>query len=106
MSQNFISNASSFELVNKIDADLINKVVENGCPYCCGRLHQANYPRSPFGLSQQFRSYCDERISFCCATCRKKNRSSPKPHTNDEMHRHISESRNHGIDKRHVLYDA
>jgi hypothetical protein len=71
MSQNFLSNASFHLLLNKIDQELANKVKEEGCP-CGGQLHQADYPRSPFGLPAQFRDQYDERFSFCCALCRKR----------------------------------
>ncbi len=72
MSQNFIFNASFFKLLNKIDEDLRHQVLEKGCPNCGGQLHQSNYPRSPLGLPKLFRSYCEERFSFCCAQCRKR----------------------------------
>lgn len=76
MSQNFVFNASFFELLIKIDTELAKEVLAKGCPYCGSRLHQSNYPRSPFGLSQPFRSYCNERNSFCCSNCRKRTTPS------------------------------
>lgn len=72
MSQKFVLNASVFEVLSKIDAELADNLLKMGCPYCGGKLHQANYPRSPFGLLQQFRPYFEERLSFCCRSCRKR----------------------------------
>ena len=72
MSQNFLFKASFFTLLMQIDSELADNTLKEGCPRCGGPLHLANYPRSPFGLPKQFRRYCDERISFCCAQCRKR----------------------------------
>jgi hypothetical protein len=71
MSQIFIFNASFHLLLNKIDQELANDALQKGCP-CGGKLHQADYPRSPIGMPSQFRHYYDERLSFCCAICRKR----------------------------------
>ncbi len=72
MSQKFVLNASVFEILSKIDAELAGNLLKTGCPYCGGKLHQANYPRSLFGLALPFRVYCEERLSFCCSSCRKR----------------------------------
>lgn len=71
MSQNFLFNTSFHLLLNKIDQEFANQVRQQGCS-CGGQLHQADYPRSPFGLPAQFRGQYDERFSFCCGTCRKR----------------------------------
>ena len=72
MSHNFLFDASFHELLTQIDQDLAKAIQESGCPDCAGNLHQANYPRSPFGLLAVFRVYYNERLSFCCADCRKR----------------------------------
>jgi hypothetical protein len=71
MSHKFLFNASFHSLLNKIDHELAEEVHKKGCA-CGGRLHKANYPRSPFGLPAAFRSDYEQRISFCCDTCRKR----------------------------------
>jgi hypothetical protein len=71
MSQNFLFKASFHLFLYQIDQEFANKAKQQGCP-CGGQLHQADYPRSPFGLPAQFRDKYDERFSFCCAVCRKR----------------------------------
>ena len=61
MSHNFLFDASFHELLTQIDQDLAKAIQESGCPDCAGNLHQANYPRSPFGLLAVFRVYYNER---------------------------------------------
>lgn len=72
MSHNFLSNANFHLFLNSIDQELALKTQEKGCPECGHKLHQANYPRSPIGISPQFRDQYDERLSFCCEVCRKR----------------------------------
>jgi hypothetical protein len=72
MSQNFLFNASFHLLLIKVDQELAEHVQQQGCPYCRGWLHLANYPRSPLGMPPAFRNNYEERFSFCCDTCRKR----------------------------------
>lgn len=72
MSQNFLFSASFHLLLNTIDQELAESAKQQGCLDCGNQLHQANYPRSPIGLLTQFRHHYDERLSFCCDTCRKR----------------------------------
>jgi len=72
MSHNFLWNANFHFFLNTIDQDLALQAQQKGCPECGHKLHQANYPRSPVGISPQFRNHYDERLSFCCDTCRKR----------------------------------
>jgi hypothetical protein len=55
-----------------IDQDLAKEVRKNGCP-CGGRLHSADYLRSPQGLSE-IPDCLRIRLSFCCDRdgCRKR----------------------------------
>ena len=55
-------------------AKLAEEVRQKGCR-CGGTLHQANYPRSPLGVSAEFRSAYEERFSFCCNDCRRRTTS-------------------------------
>jgi hypothetical protein len=55
----------------KIDADLAAQVRAAGCPRCGARLHSARFPRKPRGEPRDS-SHCEVRLSFCCATCRRR----------------------------------
>lgn len=72
MSHKFLFDASFYTLLIAIDRELAEKELAKGCSYCGGKLHQANYPRSPFGLPIEFRLHFEERLSFCCYDCRKR----------------------------------
>jgi len=72
MSHKFLFNASFHLLLNSIDQELATEIQKKGCPCCGKKLHQANYPRSPVGILSDLRKYYDERLSFCCDTCRKR----------------------------------
>jgi hypothetical protein len=72
MSHNFLSNANFHFFLNSIDQELAHQTQERGCSECGHKLHQANYPRSPVGIPLSFRNQYDERLSFCCDTCRKR----------------------------------
>jgi hypothetical protein len=69
---NFLHKANFHLLLNDIDQEIARKTLKMNCPYCSGTLHQANYPRSPMGIPPKFRDAYDERLSFCCDTCRKR----------------------------------
>lgn len=71
MIQKFLSTATFHLLLISIDRELTENIKKIGCP-CGGKLHQANYPRSPLGIPVPFRSSYEERFSLCCATCRKR----------------------------------
>jgi hypothetical protein len=68
----FLHKANFHLLLDKIDHELASLVWELPCPDCSGKLHQANYPRSPMGIPLEFREAYDQRLSFCCGTCRKR----------------------------------
>ena len=68
----FLYKANFHLLLTNIDQELASSVFELNCPSCSGKLHQANYPRSPMGIPLEFREVYDERLSFCCKTCRKR----------------------------------
>lgn len=72
MSHNLLLNASFHQRLCKIDLEIIKTTQEKGCPFCSGTLHQANYPRTGFGLPQNVRHYYEERFSLCCSQCRRR----------------------------------
>jgi len=57
------------ELLEKVDADLAEEAHQEGCLFCDGKLHRADYDRKPRGGPQW-----DWRYSFCCAKegCRRR----------------------------------
>jgi hypothetical protein len=71
MSHKFLFNSTFHTVLIAIDRELAEAVRQRGCP-CGGVLHQANYPRSPFGLSAELRAAYEERFSFCCDDCRRR----------------------------------
>ena len=71
MSHKFLLNSTFHLILIAIDRELAESTQQQGCS-CGGRLHQSNYPRSPFGLPAEFRAAYDERFSFCCSNCRKR----------------------------------
>ncbi len=72
MSHKFLLKASFHLSLNAIDQELSKTVEQQGCPHGGGKLHQADYPRSPFGLPASFRDSYDKRLSFCCSQCRRR----------------------------------
>ncbi len=72
MSHNFLVDARFHLLLTQIDQEFFELARKEVCSYCGGQLHQANYPRSPFGLPSAFRPHYEERLSLCCANCRKR----------------------------------
>lgn len=74
MSHKYIFNANFHALLNQIDQEMAEQVRVQDCIYCGSKqLHQAHYPRSPFGISPELRMYYDKRLSFCCGNCRKRS---------------------------------
>lgn len=55
-----------------LDQILLAETSEAGCPFCSGPLHQAHYPRTPFGLPAELRHYYAQRFSLCCGHCRRR----------------------------------
>ena len=74
MSHKFLLSSTFHTLLIAIDREFAEATRKQGCS-CGGKLHQSNYPRSPFGLPFEFRSAYEERFSFCCSDCRKRTTS-------------------------------
>lgn len=71
MSHKFLFDSSFHRLLIAIDRELAEVARQEGCA-CGGTLHQSNYPRSPNGLSAEFRAAYEKRFSFCCNDCRRR----------------------------------
>jgi len=75
MSHKILQNSSFHRFLKTIDYDLSEEERVNGCAHCGGRLHRADYPRSPLGVPAEHREFYEERYSHCCAQCRKRTTS-------------------------------
>ena len=75
MSHKFLLNPSFHEFLKSIDYDLSEERLAKGCTHCGGKLHRANYPRSPCGVPIGLRKYYERRYSHCCSQCRKRTTS-------------------------------
>lgn len=66
-------SASFWSFLLAVDEDLAEETRKRGCP-CGGRLHCANYPRSPAGTRVKLSEFQWLRLSFCCDRdgCRKR----------------------------------
>ena len=60
-----------FALLLQIDRELAAQTRAAGCA-CSGRLHCADYPRKPRGVTAELRCGFVRRYSFCCRVCRKR----------------------------------
>jgi len=65
-----------FRLLHSMDQELAAQSRADGCPYCNGVLHCANYPRKPRACPKEVRAEFEYRHSFCCNLCRR--RTTPK----------------------------
>ena len=67
-----ITDTKFFEFLRSIDDDLAEAVRREGCVFCEGPLHQANYTRKPRGGYELDGSI---RRSFCCGRkgCRRRH---------------------------------
>ena len=61
-----------FQLLKRIDHELAAQARADGCFFCDGVLHCANYPRKPRACLPEAQDDYDTRFSFCCSVCRKR----------------------------------
>ena len=73
MSHLLVSDPTLFSSLVEFDAELAEETLAKGCQHCGhGVLHQAHYPRKPRGISPDDREFFSFRLSFCCASCRRR----------------------------------
>lgn len=60
------------QLLKRIDQELAAQARADGCLFCDGVLHCANYPRKPRACLPEAQDDYDTRFSFCCNRCRKR----------------------------------
>jgi len=67
--QKHLADQELFQLLEKVDADLVEEARWKGCPLCGGKLHRSDYDRKPRGGP-----HWDLRFSLCCAKegCRRR----------------------------------
>lgn len=67
--QNQLADQQLHQLLEKVDLDLAEQAHQQGCLFCGGKLHRADYDRKPRGGPEW-----DYRYSFCCAQegCRRR----------------------------------
>ena len=66
-----LQDPSFFLLLFRIDEQLAADTRAGGCA-CGGVLHSARYPRKLRGCPAQVREHYCWRLSFCCASCRRR----------------------------------
>ncbi len=71
-----LQKSSLFHLLYHIDIDLAKKIQLEGCPFCDGPLHHANYPRQPRGEMCNLPKEYLICFSFCCGKkgCRRRTK--------------------------------
>jgi hypothetical protein len=69
----FLNSGSFWSFLLSIDKDMADRTRQQACA-CGGRLHCANYPRSPRGGPHDLPEEYNNRFSFCCDRdgCRKR----------------------------------
>jgi len=72
----WMSEASFYDFLERIDMDLAEATRQKGCG-CAGVLHRASYPRKPRGGPRDLGSGYDRRLSFCCARRDCRQRQTP-----------------------------
>jgi hypothetical protein len=68
-----LANPQLHQLLEKVDSDLAEKVRQDGCQHCAGKLHSAKYKRKPRSGDKKIEQLY--RDSFCCDQdgCRKRH---------------------------------
>jgi hypothetical protein len=68
--QNHLADQQVYQLLEKVDGDLVEDARQHDCVHCGGKLHRSDYDRKPRGGPQW-----DVRFSLCCASegCRRRH---------------------------------
>jgi hypothetical protein len=77
VSLTWLADASLYEILADIDADLAKTARRAGCRLCGGVLHSARFPRKPRGGLDVLPAGYDRRHSFCCAAEGCRTRRTP-----------------------------
>lgn len=75
--QCYLADQVLYQLLEKVDTEVAEKYRQEGCQYCSGHLHRADYRRKPRGSPKEDRERKEDifRDSFCCDQegCRKRH---------------------------------
>jgi hypothetical protein len=71
--QNHLADQQVHQLLEKVDFDLAQQAHQQGCLFCQGKLHRADFGRKPRGGPEW-----DSRYSFCCARDGCRRRRTPE----------------------------
>ena len=71
--QSHLADQHLHRLLEKVDVDLAQEACQQGCLYCGGKLHRADYERKARGGPEW-----DRRYSFCCAQGDCRRRRTPE----------------------------
>jgi hypothetical protein len=71
MDLGIVADPRLYEFLLLVDRDLAEAVRVGGCP-CGGALHRADYPRKPRGALVEPGPAYGQRLSWCCAVCRRR----------------------------------
>ena len=68
--QNHLADERLYQLLEKVDGDLVEEARLEGCRHCEGKLYRSDYERKPRGGPQW-----EVRFSLCCGKegCRRRN---------------------------------
>lgn len=71
---NLLNDHSFFNLLLKIDEDILNQARQSRCPHCGGLLDRADYRRKPRGEPDGLKESFYIKFSLCCRKdgCRKR----------------------------------
>lgn len=72
MSHALLRDARLYVALLGIDRDLAEAARAQGCVFCGGALHSADYSRKPRGGPEWLPPGYDRRLSLCCAKCRRR----------------------------------
>jgi len=72
VSHALLRDARLYVALLEFDRDLANAARDQGCPFCGGALHSADYSRKPRGGPEPLPPGYDRRLSLCCAKCRRR----------------------------------
>jgi hypothetical protein len=77
MYQKLLGDDRLYFWMERVDRELANASIQQGCRRCQGRLHQAKYPRKPRGAGCKLGPEFEQRWSFCCAHRECRRRMTP-----------------------------
>ena len=73
-----MEEASFYEMLTGMDAELAEEVRTAGCRLCGGVVHRASYPRKARGGPRDLGVEYERRLSFCCAQRECRRRATPE----------------------------